>query len=804
VTATASDGRNVPLVPGVTVGEGEDCRWRVVRHIADGGFSSVYEVQPDSPETTARYGSVRRALKCLWGTPAELTAIGGEAAKMAAVSGHDNVLGLVGSFRFDGAQPPHPHYVGLLLELAAEDLRHFAGRAGPSERAWAAVFEQVAAGLEHIHARRVVHGDIKPTNVLRVDGRFAIADFGVAAPLETTRSAGIGLARTIAFWPPESASQGVLCADGVRRPPAEGWRATQAGDVWALAVSMHRMLTGRHITPGTTPEQQYELVCLGKYSIDDRLGPGWHRLLSDCLAHDPDQRAVSTAADLRRRLSDLALAGDFDGVPWTDRRPRVVAVLDLDGDRPDGGGLDPITRPGSPPALDRPPRSGLEPGQPTTTVGTGDVNGQPDPEPAASGRPGAGAARTANHPDGLTDSDGPGAAPAGAGEVGSADQPGGRAAGTPPAFADRPGARPDGGPAGTSSGFADRPGARPDGGPAGTSSGFADRPGARPDGGPAGTPSGSADRPGSWPDGRPAGMAPGFADQADARTGGRRAARAAEPVPGLALVLYLTRPGGRVHGAVLPGGGLLLEATRHLTEQVVPALAKQTRDHARAAQQQTRQQSRQVTRALTAARPDDVAATIVVGRNDRTRELTVAVADVTRQRDAIAGERDQLAGERDQLARHRDELAGERDRLRQQYIDLAHRMDRLEHDSRRRDRDMAAAPTAVYRSAEPLLATRREAVPVVPAVAPVVEDPPKPRPAARRRRERPAPPPAPPRRTYSSRVFRRLRRLVLFLMVVCILLAIGLSVAGSFLADRGYDVSPSNVVHKIGDVVNGQ
>ena len=99
-----------------------------------------------------------------------------------------------------------------------------------------------------------------------------MADFGVSAPLESTRSAGIGLARTIAFWPPESATQGVLQADGVRRPPVEGWRASQLGDVWALAVSAHRMLTGRHITAGTTPEQQYELVCLGRYAIDRRLG----------------------------------------------------------------------------------------------------------------------------------------------------------------------------------------------------------------------------------------------------------------------------------------------------------------------------------------------------------------------------------------------------------------------------------------------------------------------------------------------------------------------------------------------------
>ena len=218
-----------------------------------------------------------------------------EATKTQLVDGHPNVLTLVTSFRFERSTAPH-HHVGLVLELADEDLPTFAARVRLDERAWAAVFEQVAAGLEHIHARRVVDGDIKPTNVLRIGARFAVADFGVAAPLESTRSAGIGLARTIAFWPPESATQGVLQADGVRRPPVEGWRASQLGDVWALAVSSHRMLTGRHITAGTTPEQQYELVCLGRYAIDRRLGAGWQRLLEDCLAQDPRQRRVTTPA----------------------------------------------------------------------------------------------------------------------------------------------------------------------------------------------------------------------------------------------------------------------------------------------------------------------------------------------------------------------------------------------------------------------------------------------------------------------------------------------------------------------------
>jgi serine/threonine-protein kinase len=333
MSGTARDpalpARTVPLDPGEIIGETPDSCWRVVRHVADGGFSSVYEVRPASPETLDRHGGAPRALKCVWGTPAELTTMNDEASKTQLVDGHPNVLTLVTSFRFERSTAPH-HHVGLVLELADEDLPTFAARVRLDERAWAAVFEQVAAGLEHIHARRVVHGDIKPTNVLRIGARFAVADFGVSAPLESTRSAGIGLARTLAFWPPESATQGVLQADGVRRPPVEGWRASQLGDVWALAVSAHRMLTGRHITAGTTPEQQYELVCLGRYAVDRRLGPGWQRLLEDCLVQDPRRRRVTTPAQFRQRAAELAVPPAYAGVPWPAGSPRLAALVDLD------------------------------------------------------------------------------------------------------------------------------------------------------------------------------------------------------------------------------------------------------------------------------------------------------------------------------------------------------------------------------------------------------------------------------------------------------------------------------------------
>ena len=553
--AGAVGARNVPLQPGQVVGLEDSGGWRVRRHIADGGFSSVYEVMPASAATAARHGPDSRALKCLWGTPAEITTIGGEAAKMAVVSGHENVLGLVASFRFDLPEQPYGHHVGLVLELAAEDLPTFARRARPGEQPWAAVFEQVAAGLEHIHSRRGVHGDIKPTNLLRVGPRFAIADFGVSAPLETTRSAGIGWARTIAFWPPESASQGELDSDGVRRPPAEGWRATQAGDVWALAVTMHRVLAGRHITPGTTPEQQYELVCLGRYTIDDRLGDGWRRLLADCLVHEPEHRVVTTAAELRRRLAELALPDDYAGVPWNDRAPRLVAALDLAGS------------PGS---------------EPDSPVGVGSPVGV-DAAVGMDGPYGADGASRVNGPYGAD----------GAGRMNGANNSNVANGANIANEASRPN---------------------------------------------------RVNEP--------------YSANGTAAGGAQEAGSGAGPA---VLVLTMTAEGGRVSGTVVRDR-LLLAAARHLTDDVIPSLAQQVRDSQRALA------------ASSSYSPDEEAARTYVVQAveiEHTRQLSVAVADVTRQRD-------RLAADRDRLTRHRDELADERDRLRRDYSDLARRLERLE------------------------------------------------------------------------------------------------------------------------------
>lgn len=117
-----------------------------------------------------------------------------------------------------------------------------------SEAAARAALLETCAGLAHLHAQGVVHGDLKPGNLLRgADGRVRIVDFGTAsvppggvdAPI--TRSPG-----TPAFTAPE------CCAGGAY----SGRRA----DLWALGATLYMLLVGRPPFPGHNLLDTYESI----------------------------------------------------------------------------------------------------------------------------------------------------------------------------------------------------------------------------------------------------------------------------------------------------------------------------------------------------------------------------------------------------------------------------------------------------------------------------------------------------------------------------------------------------------------
>ncbi|HXM56979.1 MAG TPA: serine/threonine-protein kinase [Candidatus Dormibacteraeota bacterium] len=135
----------------------------------------------------------------------------------------------------------------------------------------------IAAALDHAHAFGVVHRDVKPANVLLGDdGAIQLADFGIAQAgrVHAAGEAWAGLG-TPAYMAPEQRM---------------GRRATAQTDVYALAVVLHEMLTGR------IPPVDGRVATYLPAAIDAVLARG--------LAHDPSRRPASAGALVRA----LALA----------------------------------------------------------------------------------------------------------------------------------------------------------------------------------------------------------------------------------------------------------------------------------------------------------------------------------------------------------------------------------------------------------------------------------------------------------------------------------------------------------------
>ncbi|XP_059166641.1 uncharacterized protein LOC131948930 [Physella acuta] len=73
-----------------------------------------------------------------------------------------------------------------------------------SEEETARFAHQILEGLEYLHEKRVIHRDIKASNILMVDDQnIKIADFGVAKILNTLSSATTNGVGTVNWMAPE-------------------------------------------------------------------------------------------------------------------------------------------------------------------------------------------------------------------------------------------------------------------------------------------------------------------------------------------------------------------------------------------------------------------------------------------------------------------------------------------------------------------------------------------------------------------------------------------------------------------------
>ena len=158
---------------------------------------------------------------------------------------HPNIISVL-DYGFDAVEDGgqiQPYYTMELLEDAQTIVAYGMGQ--PFEVQMGLLVQMLQA-LTYLHRRGIVHRDLKPDNVLVVDGKVQVLDFGLAVARGHLESSGV--VGTFAFMAPEI---------------IQGFPASEASDLYAVGIMGYKILTGEHPFLSDTATQTINAILTG-------------------------------------------------------------------------------------------------------------------------------------------------------------------------------------------------------------------------------------------------------------------------------------------------------------------------------------------------------------------------------------------------------------------------------------------------------------------------------------------------------------------------------------------------------------
>jgi eukaryotic-like serine/threonine-protein kinase len=198
-------------------------RYKLEAKLGSGGMSTVYLARD---QTLDRQVAVKVMHREMSEQADQLARFRQEARAVAKLS-HPNVVSVIDA----GEDGGHPYIVFEYVE--GETLKQRINRDGALDPQEAIAYAiEIARGLSVAHARKMVHRDIKPQNVLiDAEGRAKLTDFGISRQLEQDGMTATGrVLGTTDYVAPEQAM---------------GRGADPRSDIYSLGVVLYEMLVGQ-------------------------------------------------------------------------------------------------------------------------------------------------------------------------------------------------------------------------------------------------------------------------------------------------------------------------------------------------------------------------------------------------------------------------------------------------------------------------------------------------------------------------------------------------------------------------------
>jgi len=296
-----------PADPGLNVGDSVG-RYRILGHLGEGGFGSVYKAEQTEP--------VRRmvALKVIRvGMNTRTVVARFEQERQAlAMMDHPNIACV---FDAGATIDGRPYFV--MEFVRGIPITDYCAKRTLSVTEKIELTIAICAAIQHAHQKGVIHRDLKPSNVLvsDVDGRVApkVIDFGIAKATharlteKTICTAQGQLIGTPQYMSPEQAEMTELDID-------------TRTDIYSLGVMLYELLTG--MTPISTERirsasfrELTRMICdeepARPASLNREIRGDLETIVLKALEKDRNDRYQSAgefAADLRRFLNDEQIA----------------------------------------------------------------------------------------------------------------------------------------------------------------------------------------------------------------------------------------------------------------------------------------------------------------------------------------------------------------------------------------------------------------------------------------------------------------------------------------------------------------
>jgi eukaryotic-like serine/threonine-protein kinase len=272
---------------------------KVLDEIGRGAMSVVYRAERDGRELALKLmqdQSRDRAIE-----------LGVQFRREAAALCRLNNPGLVKFFDI-GEYQQRPY---LLMELAkGQTLDKVMAGGRLSKDATLALAKILAGALTEVHRHGFVHRDVKPANVVMLEGGGAkLIDFGLVNEMAEQRLSE-GTVGTLLYAAPEQT--------GVLKRPVDG-----RSDLYALGAMLFECVTGG---PPFTADSASELIrehmqapIPDPTAVNPEIGPALGRIIRKLLAKDPDERYQTTHG----------LITDLDGLPAIEAALRAGGEVKL-------------------------------------------------------------------------------------------------------------------------------------------------------------------------------------------------------------------------------------------------------------------------------------------------------------------------------------------------------------------------------------------------------------------------------------------------------------------------------------------